>query len=830
VIMEVISLNAFRFRKEGEKSWLPAIVPGNVHMDLLENSLIEDPFFRMNEKEVRWIEYENWEYRSEFLLTEENLDHNNIELCFDGLDTFAEIYINGSLVFNSNNMFREWKYDVRKLLVTGKNTLLIKFLSPINQVGDLMGNYEVKLPVGGDQPTAEESVFVRKAPCQFGWDWGPRFATMGIWRPAYLRLWNDARIADLNIQQGKLTTGKVDLNAIFETEVQKNGTYVFEIFVNEQSSIKIQKDLTSGKHLVGIPFEISNPRLWWSNGLGEPHLYGITGLIKKDDLEIDRKSFKTGIRTIELITDKDEHGEAFYFKLNGHPTFMKGANYIPADSFLNRVTPEVHKKYIMDARNSNMNSLRVWGGGIYQDDEFYDLCDENGILVWQDFMFACSMYPYHEDFLENVRVEVADNVKRLRRHPCISIWCGNVEINEAWHTWGWQEKYNEKEKQVMWDGYVRLFHEIIPETLALYDTSRKYWPSSPLYGYVDEKRYKCGDQHYWGVWHNSQPIDDYNKHVGRFVSEYGMQSYPSFESTKKFTLPADREYNSEVMNWHQRDPKGNELIKEYINRYYPEPKDFPSFIYIAQLMQAESVKIAIEAHRRSMPYCMGTIYWQLNDTWPVASWSSIDYYGSWKALQYFVRKAYNNVLVSPVLNDGKVEIYVVNDSASGFKGNLHVKITDFHGNNSLIEKITINVGANSSGIVHSIPEKDIRKDDTKELLLSVKVYEASTLVSDNILYFDYWNSLNFPEPDLKHDIEKEDDCFIIRLNSSTLSKNILLELSDHDGFFTDNYFDIIPGEKCTIKFFPENDLSVDEFRKNLNINTLTDATIELPYQ
>jgi len=823
VIMEIIALNEFKFRKEGEKNWIPASVPGNVHMDLYNNSLIEDPFFRMNEKELQWIEYENWNYISEFKLSKKFLTYENIEMCFDGLDTFAEIYVNGNLIFESNNMFRIWKNNIEKLVIPGKNILLIKFLSPINQVKDLVRNYKVKLPVGGDQPTAKESVFIRKAPCQFGWDWGPRFVTMGIWRPAYIQSWNNARILDLEIRQNKLTRNRASLNAVFETEVQKEGIYSFQIFVEDHAIANYRKELSPGKHLVKVPFEIKNPRLWWCNGLGEPFLYEITGLIRKGDIEIDRKSYKTGLRSIELITDPDEQGETFYFKLNGHPTFLKGANYIPADNFLNRVTPERHRKFVLDAKNSNMNCLRVWGGGIYQDDEFYDLCNENGILIWQDFMFACSMYPFHDDFLENVRHEVADNVKRLRRHPCIAIWCGNVEINEAWHTWGWQEKYSEEEKHEIWEGYLKLFHEVIPESLALYDKTRVYWPSSPLYGYQNDKSYKYGDVHYWGVWHNKKPISDYNTHVGRFVSEYGMQSYPLFESIKKFTLPEDRNYNSEVMNWHQRDPKGNELVKDYINKYYPEPKDFPSFVYITQLMQAESVKLAIEAHRRSMPYCMGSLYWQLNDTWPVASWASIDYYGRWKALQYFVRKAFNNTLVSPVWDNGKIEIHVVNDSVSGFIGNLLVKIIDFQGKAFFRDNISITVRANSSEEIYSIPEKYIKKEKKNDLLLSVKVMKGDSVLCDNILYFDYWKSLNFPDPEIKYDIEKMDRYFVIKLNSSLLSKNVFLDLPGHEGFFSDNFFDIIPGEDLTVKYFPENDFSTAEFVKNLKIISITDA-------
>jgi len=821
--MEMIVLSGFKFRKEGEKNWLPSSVPGNVHMDLYKNSLIEDPFYRMNEKELQWIEYEDWEYKSEFKLSKKNLAHENLELCFDGLDTFAEIYVNGSLIFKSNNMFRIWKYDITKLVIPGKNILLIKFLSPINQVKDLFRNYKVKLPVGGDQPTAKESVFIRKAPCQFGWDWGPRFVTMGIWRPVYIQSWNNARIIDLHFKQDKLTGNRASLNAVFKTEVKKEGTYTFKVLIKDQAITNYKKELTPGNHLVKVPFEIKNPKLWWCNGLGEPFLYEITGLIRKGDIEIDRKSYKTGIRTIELITDSDEQGETFYFKLNGHSTFLKGANYIPADNFLNRVTPEKHRKYVLDAKNSNMNSLRVWGGGIYQDDEFYDLCDENGILIWQDFMFACSMYPFHDDFLENVRYEIADNVKRLRRHPCIAIWCGNVEINEAWHTWGWQENYNEEEKREIWEGYVKLFHEIIPETLALYDKTRAYWPSSPLYGYLDDKSYKYGDIHYWGVWHQKKPISDYNTHVGRFVSEYGMQSYPSFESIKKFTLPEDRKYDSEVMNWHQRDPKGNELIRDYINKYYPEPKDFPSFVYLTQLMQAESVKLAIEAHRRSMPYCMGSIYWQLNDTWPVASWSSIDYYGRWKALQYFARKAFNNELVSPVWDNGKIEIHVVNDSVSELKSNLLLTIIDFQGKRFFKDNISFTVSANSSEKIYSMLEKDINKEKKNDLLLSVKVMKGNSVICDNILYFDYWKNLKFPEPEIKYDIEKKDSSFEIQLSSSLLSKNVFLDLPGHKGFFSDNFFDIIPGENFTIKYFPESDFSTAELVKNFKIISITEA-------
>ncbi|MCF6332024.1 MAG: hypothetical protein L3J11_01965 [Draconibacterium sp.] len=476
------------FNEVGKNEWLPATVPGTVHTDLLANQKIEDPFYRLNEHNLQWIDKVDWEYKTSFTVDKLLIKRDKIELDFKGLDTYAEVFVNGEKVLEADNMFREWHADVKKVLKVGTNELHIVLRSPINEGIKKYDAQGYVIPVSdNDQAVNGEveggkmvSVYTRKAGYHFGWDWGPRLVTSGIWRPVTLIAWNEAKIENLQIVQNKVSDEKATFTAVFEIHAIKNEEATLS--VNNDSiplasaTVQLKKDVAK----YSVDFEIENPKLWWTNGLGDPHLYNILGTLNIDGRKASEGT-RIGIRTLELVRDKDDNGTSFYFKLNGHPVFMKGANYIPNDVFLPRVTEENYRTVVETAKNSNINMLRVWGGGVYEDDIFYKLCDENGILVWQDFMFACAMFPGDEAFLANVKQEAIDNVKRLRNHPSIGLWCGNNEILAAWFGWGWKQKEEAKSKEnadKIWQSYIDIFHKILPNVVA---TARFIWKVSFVY-------------------------------------------------------------------------------------------------------------------------------------------------------------------------------------------------------------------------------------------------------------------------------------------------------------------------------------------------------------
>jgi len=829
--------SGWQFKQADSGEWLPANVPGTVHTDLLANKKIEDPFYRTNERNMQWIDKKDWIYQNIIKVDSALMTNENIELDFKGLDTYADVYVNDSLVLQSDNMFREWKADCKRFLKAGDNVLKIYFHSPINIGLKDLEKLGYALPAANDQSEngglgdKKVSIFTRKAGYHYGWDWGPRFVTSGIWRPVYLQAWNNAKINNIQIVQESVSAEKANLKAIFEVQSTVTGNAEIEITCSNDSSLKAtgKISLKPGLCKGEVNLTVNNPKLWWTNGLGEAFLYNFTGNLKIDDIVIDGKQANIGIRTVKVIQEPDSLGKSFYVELNGKAVFMKGANYIPNDNFLPRVTPAEYEKVVKSAFDTKMNMLRVWGGGIYENDEFYDLCDKYGILLWQDFMFACSMYPGDDAFLENVRLEAIDNVKRLRNHPSVGIWCGNNEIDVAWQEynekggWGWKNQYTPEQRKAIWHSYDTVFHKIIPDVVKEYDAARFYWPSSPLAGWRKHSDFAAhsGDIHYWDVWWGQKPFEDYETHIGRFMSEYGFQSFPEFNTVKTYTIPSDYDIFSDVMKAHQRSSIGNGTIKNYMQRDYKVPTDFKKFLYVGQVLQAEGIKFAMEAHRRAKPYCMGTLFWQINDCWPVASWSSTDYYRRWKAQQYFAKKAFSDVLVSPDLDSTKLSIYIVNDLQKEINASLLVKVIDFSGKTLFEKTIQTKLKANGS--------EEFFKDDVANLvpasalktsLLYTEVKEGDQVLSSNILYFLPVKNLSLPKTSVSNNIKEENGLFILELSSPKLVKNIYLSLENGDGFFSDNYFDILPGQTVTISFKPSNGIDLNAFKSNLKLMKL----------
>jgi beta-mannosidase len=732
----------------------------------------------------------------------------------------------------ADNMFREWKADVKDVIKSGENELRIVFRSPITEGIKKYDAQGFVIPVS-DNDLAEigkveggkrVSVYTRKAGYHFGWDWGPRLVTSGIWRPVTLRAWDNARIENLQIVQHEVSDDKATFTAVFEVDAVQRGKAILSVKNDATTLATLNVQLKEGLAKYEVDFEIQNPQLWWTNGLGEAHLYNISGELQMGQQQVS-ENIRIGIRTLELVREKDEHGTSFYFNLNGHPVFMKGANNIPNDVFLPRVTEENYRTMIETAKNSNMNMLRVWGGGVYEDDFFYDLCDENGILVWQDFMFACAMFPGDEAFLENVRQEAIDNVKRLRNRPSIALWCGNNEILAAWHGWGWKQREEAKSQEnadKIWQAYVDIFHEVLPKVVEEFDPQRSYWASSPSSGTGIPADLVNGDEHYWGVWWGKQPFETYATHLARFMSEYGFQSFPEIATVRKYAEPEDYDIFSEVMKSHQRSSIGNGTIEYYMLQEYKRPKDFPSFLYVNHVLQAEGIKFALEGHRRAMPFTMGTLYWQLNDCWPVASWSSTDYYQKWKALQYYVKKGFEPLLVSTYEDDLRLKVGIVNDRLEQVNGQLILKLMDFGGRVVWERASLVEIPANSSRDYFNENKYEfLLGKDTRTLLLSAELIAGGQVISRNNYFFRPFKELNIPSPAIEHAIVKSDSGFDIEIKTDKLAKNVYLHIEDEEGFFSDNYFDMLPGSRVTVNL--KTDISERKLNQVLSVRSLDDA-------
>lgn len=622
----------WQFRQVGTETWHPATVPGTVHTDLFANNLIGDPFKDNNEVKQQWIEKENWEYKNVFSLDGEMYNYKHHEFNFEGLDTYAEVYFNDSLILDANNMFRSWRVDVTGMLNEDENVLHIIFTSPINKNDSLARNH-IKLPAGSDTSVFPVGPFTRKAAYHFGWDWAPRFVTSGIWKNIQLQFWDDFVLRDVYHETVSIT----DTEAIIETQFWAESSLDLDLtfLVNGQAfSHKFEK----GENYHSVRHKIKTPKRWWPNGSGDPYLYSvITKIVFPGtfDTYFQVDSQNIGLRTIKFINEPDSIGTSFYFKVNDVPLFMKGANYVPQDVFLPRVKREDYERLLTQVKDAGMNMLRVWGGGVYERDIFYDLCDEYGILVWQDFMFANSLYPADKVFEQNVFDEATEQVNRLSKHACLALFCGNNEIEVAWKNWGWQKQYgySSKDSLAMWHNYAQLFNANLGAVVFLYGHSTPYVSTSPQSNWGTPENFNHGSMHYWGVWHGDDDFSSFSQNVGRFMVEWGFQSFPDYELLKEYISPQHLSLNSDVMQNRQKSYVGNAKISEFMSQYalYGGPATnltFKDYIFYSQWVQSLGYYQALKAHMSKQPHCMGTLLWQLNDCWPGPSWSIINYDGT----------------------------------------------------------------------------------------------------------------------------------------------------------------------------------------------------------
>ena len=779
-------LNNWKFSQEGDSIWKPASIPGTVQTDLLNISEIPHPFIGTNEDSIQWISKKNWSYKTPVSVTEETLLKSKHFLRFEGLDTYADIYLNDQFLLKTNNAFRSWEVDVSDVLKL-ENELKIIFNSTDSIEKTEAEKLDYELP---ESPR----VFTRKPQYQYGWDWGPTVKTMGITKNIALISYDKIRFKSVFLKTNSISEAKAEISAelIIHTQVQEE--VIVQITNNDTQEI-FESIITviPEKQEYKVPFSIKNPKLWWTHNLGNPYLYNI-------DVELLNKGFqktsftkKLGIRSIELVTDKDSIGERFYFKLNDKPVYMKGANYIPQNIFLPEVDQRNYVKLINDVVDSNMNMLRVWGGGVYEDNFFYQLCDAKGILVWQDFMFACAMYPGDELFLENVKQEAIENVKRLRQHPSIALWCGNNENSEGWHRWGWKDDKTKVQQQKIWKGYDAVFNQILPQVVDSLHSSVAYWESSPKFGRGDKRYQFEGDAHDWWVWHDSYPFEHFEEKVPRFMSEFGFQSFPSYETIQYFSEEDSIDINHPSFNNHQKHARGFSLIKEYMELDFPVPVNGDDYVYMSQVLQAYGMTKGIYAHRRTKPYNMGTLYWQLNDCWPAVSWSSIDGLGNWKALQYQAKKAFENVIISTTQTEKNVAIYIVNDTFSEVKNTLVVSHLEFDGNPFYKEEIAFNSPINSSEIAfnYDISNREFVKENS---FLKLTYGDA-----ESYHYFLKPKNLNLKNQPIDIEIKQNNEGFSIRLISKTLQKNVFL-YSKTKGTFSDNFFDVLANVPIEIQF------------------------------
>jgi beta-mannosidase len=808
----------WQFRQAGTQNWLPAKVPGGVHTDLLALELIPDPFVGDNEARVQWVAEMDWEYHLNFSPQTNLLSQSTIELVCDGLDTLAELSLNGELLGKAENAFRQYRFDLKPLLREGENQLVIRFTSPVRYCAEK----QAQEPMVGVSQALPGGPHLRKAPCQFGWDWGPQLPPIGIWKDIRLEAWSETRLENVHLRQ-KHSGGKVVVSAQVLTARPVSGcTAQLEVNAPDNGRV-ISKEASFEGQTCLLELEVDDPQLWWPNGYGAQPLYGITVRLEKEGNLLDQRDYKMGLRTIDLIQEPDEWGESFKFAVNGVSIFAKGSNWIPTDSFPTRITRQKLEKILGDAVLVHQNMLRVWGGGFYESEDFYDLCDQYGILVWQDFIFSCSMYPLGlPDFLENVQEEVIQNVRRLRHRTSLALWCGNNEMEEGWVDWQWDKStfgYLE-------EAYDRFFHHQLKEWCQKEDPDRPYWPSSPSSGtpFKNPNGQERGDAHYWQVWHGRLPFSAYRQQFPRFMSEFGFQSLPPMPTVRSFADQADLNMTSYIMERHQKNQRGNELIVSQMLDQYRLPKDFEALDYLSMVLQANGIRYGVEHWRRNNHRIAGTLYWQLNDCWPVASWSSLDYFGRWKALHYAARHFFAPVMLS-IEDAGLLQkVYMTNDTLEVVEGEIRVKVENLAGEILYSADTAARAAAQATTQIYDLDCGSIFSgNEAREVYFMAEFWQDGQMKDRKVTFFAPVKHFSLKEPGIRSTIEVLDGEARIELRSDSLALQVELSFPGLNCVFSDNYFDLPPGTPIIVKTYLNQDFSVEELNSLLRVQTIYDS-------
>jgi len=800
----------------GTYDWFPASVPGCIHTDLLAAKRIADPFFRDNEKRVQWVGEQAWTYRRTFQLTDEFCTQEHILLHCEGLDTYAAIYVNGNYLGRSDNMFRTWEYDIKNFIKPGTNAIEIQFASVLPSCH--AKEMERHLP-----PATTGQSYVRKMPCNFGWDWGPTLITCGIWRNISLVAFGIARLNDVEILQDHSQKGKVRMTVnVCAGPVTKAAlkTIIKVVTPDGDRLTPLEIPITNGYCTVRI--EINHPLLWWPAGMGKQPLYKVAVELQDEQGKLlDTLEKRIGLRTLRTL--EKTNTAPMQFVVNGIPFFAKGANWIPADAFPNRLSKDRLRRYVADAAAVNMNTLRFWGGGYYEDDELFDACDELGICVWLDFKFACSTYPvFDPTFLLNVKQEATEQVKRLRHHPSIAVWCGNNEIavylrgGEVW-----------SETMMSSPDYYRLFGDLLGGVVHSLAPQTDYVTGSP----------DCGDVHSWGVWHGGKPFEQYHN-VHGFVSEFGFQAFPVPATVNAFTLPEDRmSVYSPMIKYHQRSDrasiesiddgtKGTNKMMNILRMYFREPKDFESTLWLSQINQAYGIEFAAEGWRREMPKSSGCVYWQYNDTWPGTSWSSVDYFGRWKALNYRAKHFYSPVIVSGVFDksSNKVALWLTSDELKPITGKLKFSVTDLAGMELLSGTKSVNLGSQQSRSVIEVELGDlIKKKGVNNLLVWMSFNDKGKTVSSNVVILVKPRELELMDPELSFEVMGSGTDYTVTMQAKHPALWVWLDIVGMDVRFSDNFLHVLSGfpERITVKL--TKPMSKDKLIKAIKVRSLYDT-------
>jgi beta-mannosidase len=802
---------AWQMREANTSKWIPATVPGGTYTDLLAAGEIPDPFLGENEKQVQWVADRDWEYCHEFVVSPELMNEDRVELVCDGLDTVAEISINGQSLSQTNNMFRTYRWDVKERLLPGINAVSVIFRSPVAYIDSRQK--ERKLPTMMNGGMAH----LRKVQSHFGWDWGPHLVTSGIWRDIRLEGFS-SRLADVHLQQHH-DAGNVALSAAVDVERWGADDLSVRIRITHPDGKAQQTESTVGGKEADFRLVVDNPQLWWPNGLGSQPLYQVQVELMAHGRCLDEKNVQVGLRHLELCQEPDAWGKTFTFVVNDVPIFAKGADWIPADSFPTRLTRERYECWIKDTAAANMNMLRVWGGGYYEDEAFYDLCDRYGILVWQDFMFACAAYPFDEaEFVENVRVEVEQAVSRLRHRACMALWSGNNEIEMMWMLW--------KKHKSLTQACERFFYHDLPDWVAKLDPDRAYWPSSPSSGRFMDKTNSdnWGDTHLWQVWHGLKPFTYFRKRFTRFASEFGLEALPAMQTINEFAGGARIAMDSPVMLHHQRSVGGNDKILYYLTDRFQLPASFSDLVYLTQIQQAEVIRIAVEHWRRNRPRCSGALYWQLNDCWPVTSWASIDYEGRWKALQYAARRFNAQVTLSLEDEGSRVKVFVANDNPRPWKGTWRWSLETLTGEKvegKREDACAAPVSATRLGAFDFA--RAIKKYGAEHLVFVAGLYYGETCLSRQTALFAKEKDITFPKPELQCDVTQHGNDLVIALTAKAFARYVEVNLEGADVIFRDNFFDLPAGESVQVRCQLPNGWSVEQAKNALHVRSLADV-------
>ena len=823
-------------------AWQAAAVPGTVHSDLFANKLIPDPYVGAPEAGLQWIGLADWEYRTRFDAPRNASGAARSDLVFEGLDTFAEVWLNGEKLLDANNAFRTWRVPVQGKLRARDNELRIVLRSPIARLlpqvqampDKIAGNYPS--PYGDEPKDAMTGNFARKPGYHYGWDWGPRYVTAGIWKPVVLESWDALRIDDLQLRQDRVEEARADIAAIVTVDAVRDGAHEVRLWQTApggQRSLAAQRRvaLRAGANRIELPVQVERPQRWFPAGYGAQPLYRYE--VEAGDA---KRSARTGLRKVELRRDPDDKGRSFYFAVNGIPVFAKGANSIPFDMFQPRVTRAKLRRVLESARDANMNMVRSWGGGYYESDDFFDLADELGLLVWQDFMFGGGMQPAYDDaFRANVVAEARDQVRRLRNHPSIVLWCGNNEEEIAWKYWGHGKTLKEADPvfaDKVWKGYVQLFGTDLREVVAEEGGGIGYWSSSPGDDLAEVANTPAsGDMHYWEVWGNpAHPVTKYLEITPRFMSEYGLQAWPVQRTVDAFARRSEQGIASPVIEAHQKflAGKGNERLMKYVKDEFNEPREFAQFAYLSQVAQAEGIELAALHHRASRPFTMGSLYWQLNDVWPGASWSSVDWFGRWKALQFHARRFYAPVAVAALRNaQGVTAVSLLNDRTRPVRGELRLRVMSLDGKLLRDERKPVELAPLSAAKVADYPDADLLgQADPASTVAVFELKPEGEPSSRRVVYFKAAKDLRWPEAGLRAALRADGKGYVLELRAAALARGVWVDFGDLDAEVSDNALTLLPGERLTLRVRSRAGLAA--LRKALQLRSVSAVSRSAP--